>query len=112
MTDGVGYSLSDIATAMGNRNGEWGNSWWPLLLLFLIFGWGNNRRNDAASTGEVAQGFADNRILSKQDAIINGLCDGFYAQNTNILQGFNSLGREIADNRFASQNCCLTSQAA
>jgi hypothetical protein len=106
MTDGVGYSLSDIATAMGNRNGEWGNSWWPLILLFLIFGWGNNRRNDAASTGEVAQGFADNRILSKQDAIINGLCDGFYAQNTNLLQGFSALGREIADNRFASQQCC------
>lgn len=106
MTDGTGYSLSDIATAMGNRNGEWGNSWWPLILLFVIFGWGNNRRNDAASTGEVAQGFADNRILSKQDAIINGLCDGFYAQNTNLLQGFNSLGREIADNRFASQQCC------
>lgn len=106
MTDGTGYSLSDIATAMGNRNGDWGNSWWPLILLFVIFGWGNNRRNDAASTGEVAQGFADNRILSKQDAIINGLCDGFYAQNTNLLQGFNSLGREIADNRFASQQCC------
>lgn len=106
MTDGTGYSLSDIATAMGNRNGDWGNSWWPLILLFVIFGWGNNRRNDAASTGEVAQGFADNRILSKQDAIINGLCDGFYAQNTNMLQGFNSLGREIADNRFASQQCC------
>lgn len=106
MTDGTGYSLSDIATAMGNRNGEWGNSWWPLILLFVIFGWGNNRRNDAASTGEVAQGFADNRILSKQDAIINGLCDGFYAQNTNLLQGFNSLGREIADNRFTSQQCC------
>lgn len=106
MTDGVGYSLSDIAVAMGNRNGDWGNSWWPLILLFLIFGWGNNRRNDAASTGEVAQGFADNRILSKQDAIINGLYDGFYAQNTNMLQGFNALGREIADNRFASQQCC------
>ena len=106
MTDGTGYSLSDIATAAGNRNGEWGNSWWPLILLFLIFGWGNNRRNDAASTGEVAQGFADNRILSKQDAIINGLCDGFYTQNTNMLQGFNSLGREISDNRFAAQQCC------
>lgn len=38
MTDGVGYSLSDIATAMGNRNGEWGNSWCPLPFTITING--------------------------------------------------------------------------
>lgn len=35
-----------------------------------------------------------------------GLCDGFYSQNTTMLTGFSSLGSQIAENRFASQQCC------
>ena len=46
-----GYSLSDIATALGgNRNGygndgfNGANSWWIILLfIFMLFGWGGNR---------------------------------------------------------------------
>jgi hypothetical protein len=44
--------------------------------------------------------------MRKLDGITQGLCDGFYAQNTNLLTGFNALGKEIAENRFAAQNCC------
>ena len=51
-------------------------------------------------------GFNNQTVVRKLDGINSGLCDGFYAQNTTMLQGFNTLGREIADNRFAAQNCC------
>lgn len=102
----MNYSLSDIAS-ITNGNGFGGNSWWFLILFFFIFGggtWGN--RGQAATTSELAQGFADNRVMAKLDGLSNGLCDGFYAQNTTMLNGFNTLGSEIANNRFASQQCC------
>lgn len=46
-----------------------------------------------------------------------GLCDGFYAQNATMLNGFNGVQRDlctgfsainagIAENRFAAQQCC------
>lgn len=107
MTEGTGYSLADIGAMMNNRDG-FDNSWWIIILLFFVWGgngWGNNR-GQSATTSDVAQGLADNRIMGKLDGISNGLCDGFYAQNTTMLQGFNSVGSQIAENRFASQQCC------
>ena len=55
--------------------------------------------------------------MRKLDGITNGLCDGFYAVNTNNLQmqnqlardlcqGFSAVNSAIAENRFAAQNCC------
>lgn len=112
------YSLSDIAALMGNRSGDGfleGNGIIILILFFLIFGangggfggWGNNGFASGALTrAEMYDGFNNQTVVRKLDGINSGLCDGFYAQNTTMLQGFNTLGREIADNRFAAQNCC------
>ena len=109
------YSLADIAAVSGDRNdGIFGgdSSGFIVLILFLImlsggagFGWGGNG-NGALTRAELSQGFADNTVLRKLDGITDGLCDGFYAQNTTMLNGFNGLGQEIANNRFAQQNCC------
>ena len=85
-----------------------------LILFFLIFGfgggglgWGGNSAMQGALTrAELYDGLNDNTIIRKLDGITNGLCDGFYAQNTTMLQGFNGLGSAIAENRFASQQCC------
>ena len=52
------------------------------------------------------QGFNTAEVTRKLDGLANGLCDGFYAQNTTMLNGFNSLGMQIAENRFAAQQCC------
>ena len=104
------YSLADIGALMGNRNDGFGfgNGYWIILVLFFFIfsgnGWGN--RGNAALASEMQQGFDTNRVLSKLDGISNGLCDGFYAQNTTMLNGFNTIGREISDSRFASQQCC------
>lgn len=100
--------------------GYGGGMWFMwIILLFALGGWGNGfGRNGAGLTQvEMQQGFDTQSILRKLDGIQNGLCDGFYAQNTTMLQGFNGtqreildsryqLGNQIAENRFAQQQCC------
>ena len=120
MTGEGAYSLSDIAAAMGNRNG-WGNNDFLYLLFLFAFGGGNGfgfgRAGNAVTQLELQNGFDNQSVLRKLDGITNGLCDGFYATNTNMLQGQNHLQRDlcqgfsstaaaIAENRFAAQNCC------
>lgn len=110
------YSLSDIAALMGNHNadGLWGgNGLFILVLFFLIFGmnggaWGNgwNNTNGALTRSDMFDGFNNQTVVRKLDGITQGLCDGFYAQNTTMLQGFNKIGSQIAENRFAAQQCC------
>lgn len=111
------YSLSDIAALMGNRNGDglWGgNGLFILVLFFLIFGmnggaWGNgwnNGANEALTRSDMFDGFNNQTVVRKLDGITQGLCDGFYAQNTTMLQGFNKIGSQISENRFAAQQCC------
>lgn len=120
MTGEGSYSLSDIVAAMGNRNG-WGNNDFLYLLFLFAFGGGNGfgfgRAGNAVTQLELQNGFDNQSVLRKLDGITNGLCDGFYATNTNMLQGQNQLQRDlcqgfsstaaaIAENRFAAQNCC------
>ena len=111
-----GYSLSDIAALMNNRDNDGfleGNGIIILMLFFLIFGYGGNNAfgNNAAMQGaltraELYDGLNDNTVIRKLDGITQGLCDGFYAQNTTMLQGFNTIGSQISENRFAAQQCC------
>ena len=113
-----GYSLADIAAATGNNgaNGDFfgGNgAWWIIILFLFVFtGWGNG---NWGGYGVGAQGAADNYVLAsdfatlqrqlsdgfnslerKEDTINNGLCDGFYAQNTTLLNGFSGVQGQIS----------------
>ena len=101
-------SAADVAAVTGKHAYGYGcdgmNSWIWIILLFFLFGNGYNRNNVTAQ--EMQTGFDNQSVMRKLDGITQGLCDGFYAQNTNLLTGFNSLGKEIAENRFAAQNCC------
>ena len=115
--DKSGYSLSDIAavTGTGNRNGDGmfgGDGWW-IIVLFLIFangGWGNGfggNRGIAQGTTtreEISYGFDMNGLENGIRGIQQGLCDGFYAQNTTALQGFNGLSAQIAASAGDIQN--------
>jgi hypothetical protein len=98
MTGEGGYSLSDIAAAMGNRSG-WGNNDFLYLLFLFAFGGGNGfgfgRAGNAVTQLELQNGFDNQSVLRKLDGITNGLCDGFYATNTNMLQGQNHLQRDL-----------------
>lgn len=114
-----------------NRNGYGygdgfgcGGGWfmWIIVLFALMGGWGNGfgrgyGNGPGLTQVEMQQGFDTQSVLRKLDGIQNGLCDGFYAQNTTMLQGFNGVQRDlcqgfanvnagIAENRYAAQQCC------
>lgn len=102
----TGYSLSDIAAITnGSRSDDGfmngGDGWW-IIVLFLIFangGWGNGFGGNNGGAGtlreEISYGFDMNGIENGIRGIQQGLCDGFYAQNSAMLQGFNGLNTQI-----------------
>lgn len=114
------YSLSDIRAVTDNDGMFGGNGamFW-IIILFLFAGggaWGG-MNNGALTRAEMYDGFNFQNIENGIRGIQNGLCDGFYAQNTTMLQGFNGIQRDlctgfsavnagIAENRFAAQQCC------
>lgn len=112
-----GFSVAD-ALALQNRDGYGdgmfgGGSWWAIMLFFLLawgrggFGFGENAAMQGALTrADLCEGFNFNDLQRRTQGISNGLCDGFYAMNNSMLQGFNALGAQIAENRFAQKECC------
>ena len=121
MSNENGYSLADLAAIVRNNEGYGygygfqNNEFLMMMMFFLVFGgwgggfggWGGNNWNNGALTrAELTEGFNNQSVLRKLDRITQGLCDGFYAQNTTMLQGFNGLGNQISENRFAAQQCC------
>lgn len=119
------YSLSDIAAVTDGKNdydGMGGGWFWIVVLFLFMFGFGrngwNNNGNDGSLTrAELAEGFNFQDINSQLRGITNGICDGFYAQNTtmlqgfndiqnNMCQGFNSVNSGISNLGYQIQNCC------
>lgn len=121
-------SPADVAVLSGrtgNNNGAFGDSgsWFIILfLIFAIFGWGGNRGNGWGGNGggtSVYEGYVLNNDFSqlsrqlsdatamterKLDGVNNGLCDGFYAQNTTLLNGFSGVNQNLFNNTAAIQN--------
>ena len=88
-----------------------GGGWmWIIVLFLFIFGfggggmWGN--RAQGLTQMEMQQGFDTQEIVRKLDGINYGLCDGFYAQNTTMLNGFAGVTTAVRDAQFAAQQCC------
>ncbi|MGN1370575.1 MAG: hypothetical protein ACI4WX_17005 [Aristaeellaceae bacterium] len=108
------YSLSDIRAATGADENGWGGggAWWIIILFLFMFGmggggWGfGNRGGDALTRAEMQQGFDTQEITRKLDGINYGICDGFYAQNTTMLNGFAGVTSAVRDAQFAAQQCC------
>lgn len=105
------YSLADIRAATHDNDGFDGQgSWFWIVVLFLFMtgAGGNffNRDSGSLTRAEMTDGFNNQSVLRKLDGITQGLCDGFYAMNTGMLNGFNTVGNQIAENRFAAQQCC------
>ena len=101
------YSLSDIAAVTGGygsrSDGDMfgdNNGWW-IILLFLLFGWGNGNGFGGNGNGtvreEISYGFDMNGLENGVRGIQQGLCDGFYSQNSTMLQGFSGLNTAISD---------------
>lgn len=108
------YSLADIRAATGADENSWGGggAWWIIILFLFMFGmggggWGwGNRGGDALTRAEMQQGFDTQEITRKLDGINYGICDGFYAQNTTMLNGFSGVTSAVRDAQFAAQQCC------
>lgn len=95
----------------GNANnggfGGWGDGWWAIIIFAMIFGWGNGGwgggfggGNGAGLQGALTrdQLCADMNFQSLENAvrgIQSGLCDGFYAVNTSVLNGFHGVDNAI-----------------
>lgn len=129
MESGSGLSVAD-ALALQNRDndgmfGGAGGTWvWVFFLFFLLawggggFGFGNNAAAQGALTrAELYDGLNYNQLENAVRGVQNGLCDGFYSMNTTMLQGMNGIqsqlcqglngvNNNIAESRFAAQQCC------
>lgn len=121
--EGTGLTVAD-AIALRESSGDdmFGSNGMGILFLFFLlaaggnsFGFGGNNR--WATQGDVQRGFDNQSVINKLNGLENGLCDGFYAQNTTMLQGFNgmqrdlmsafsALGSKVDESRFAAQQCC------
>ena len=122
-----GLSASDVALLSGrsgnNGDGMFGDNgaWWVIIfLIFAFMGWGNRCNGfGGGSNGSVA----DNYVLASDFATIqrqlsdgfgdltaqsryiqNGLCDGFYAMNTSLLNGFAGVNNAIMTNGYETRN--------
>lgn len=101
MMDNGGLSVAD-ALALGRDNngmfGGEGGAW--IFFLFFLLAWGGWNGN---GTGALRGGVQDSYVLAsdfanierKIDGVNNGLCDGFYAMNTGMLNGFAGVNNAV-----------------
>ncbi len=139
-----GLTASDVALLSGrngNNDGFGDNgSWWVIIfLIFAFMGWGRNGNGFGGGNGS---GATDNYVLASDFATIqrqlsdgfndltaqsryiqNGMCDGFYAMNTSLLNGFAGVNNSIMTNGYETRNainnvssqlaeCCCKTQSA
>lgn len=112
MTDGL--SAADVALLSGNgRNNDGfgdGNGWWVLLFLLCWgggwggFGGGFGGMGGGYPTEAILQRSLDTQtIIGKLDGINQGICDGFYAQNTTLMNGFHGVDNAICNLGYQTQ---------
>ena len=99
------YSLADIAAANGNgMNNEMWNNPFIYLVWLAVLGrgglFGGNGANDPAVQGaltrsDLFEGFNNQDVNGQLRGITNGICDGFYATNNALKDGF-----------YGLQTCC------
>lgn len=122
-----------VPVAANNNDGYGGSWMWAIILFFglLVFGgggWFGNRGNNNGGSSDLAaiaamtsamnngrtvssdftdsavqRGFDTQAIIGKLDGINGGLCNGFYGQNTTMLQGFNGVDNAICSLGYQTQ---------
>jgi len=135
MAEGNGYSLADIAAAMGGNGGfgGMGGSWLAILFLIILFGgnggWGNNAFANAigyenlATSNEVQRGFDNQNSMANQREILAAVNSGtaqsvaatnqtFHDTLMALNDKYSELARDVygvsnqVQNVLANQNAC------
>ena len=120
-SDGAPMLTMPVAPTNSGGNGGFGwdgNGSWFIIILFLFafFGWGNNGwGNNGGNSGGVVDGYVLSsdfaNIERKMDLINGGLCDGFYAANTTLLNGFACVNQNM-NNGFQTAELSRANQQA
>lgn len=96
----------------GFMNGE---GWWVIILLAIIFGWGNGGyggygNNGGTYLGENYALITDNATLERKiDGVYSGICDSTFALNNTMTNGFASAQNTMTQG-FAGLNTALVTQ--
>ena len=99
---GHDYSLSDIAAMNGNE----GNAMWNNPFIYLVWlavlgrgglfgGAGDAATQGAITRSDLFEGFNNQDVNGQLRGITTGICDGFYATNNTLKDGF-----------YGLQTCC------
>ena len=120
-SDGAPMLTMPVAPTNSGGNGGFGwdgNGSWFIIILFLFafLGWGNNGwGNNGGNSGGVVDGYVLSsdfaNIERKMDLINGGLCDGFYAANTTLLNGFAGVNQNM-NNGFQTAELSRSNQQA
>ena len=120
-SDGAPMLTMPVAPTNSGGNGGFGwdgNGSWFIIILFLFafLGWGNNGwGNNGGNSGGVVGGYVLSsdfaNIERKMDLINGGLCDGFYAANTTLLNGFAGVNQNM-NNGFQTAELSRANQQA
>lgn len=119
LSDNVPFTMP-VAPA-NNGNGGYGCGWggdglfWIVILfLFAFCGWGGN--GWGGNSGGVMDGYVLTsdfaNIERKLDGVNNGICDGFYATNTGMLNGFAGVTQAVTSGFMSAELSRAQQQAA
>jgi hypothetical protein len=130
--ENYGTGVVPVMDLNANRNdgcyGDGGYMWFWIIILFALWGnngFGNNGNGVAdimasnfgrgvASPQDVADTVSQSNMENQVRGVQQGLCDGFYAMNTSLLNGFNGVDSAISTLGYQNQNAIqqLSSQLA
>lgn len=115
--DTMPLSAADVSAVTRGNDGMFGGEWaWILIILFALWGnngWGNNNRDNLATTDYVASEFTQRDIFNTNQNVSDvgtrlgdRICDTRYDLGTSILENryTNQLGLQNLGSQM--QNCC------
>lgn len=114
------------ANGNGNNGNGWGQDWiWIIVVLACLWGgfgnggWGNGNggggngsttilpyalgASGAVTRADLCSEFNFNGLESSVRGVQQGLCDGFYAVNTSLLNGFNGVDNAVCSLGYQTQ---------
>lgn len=116
----VPFTMPVAPATTGNGGYGWGGDglfWIVILFLFAFCGWGGNGWGFGGGNGG---GVMDGYVLTsdfanierKLDNVNNGICDGFYAMNAGMLNGFAGVTQAVNSGFMSAELSRANQQAA